>query len=143
MARQLKLNDDDDRFIQTPDGAVLLFAGASGVETWIERDRDATVRLAIKAAAVGTADGAVLEVVIEADGGVARGQDGPAGEDARLRASVSVQVVVKAGAKLAFKAYPKATNAAVLRTVVISADLAPATAAVDERQKAPAPPQPA
>lgn len=129
MAQHLKLNDDDDKFIQVPEGGVLIFAGASGVETWIERAYDATVRLVIKAAGVATGDDGVLEVAIEVDGGVAKGQDGPASEDARVRASVSVQVVVKAGEKLNFKAYPKATNAAVLRTVVLSADLVPVATA--------------
>jgi hypothetical protein len=34
-----------------------------------------------------------------------------------------VQVLVKAGQRLSFKAYPKATNAHVLRTIVWTADM--------------------
>ncbi|HZL01236.1 MAG TPA: hypothetical protein VFC47_15210 [Caulobacteraceae bacterium] len=40
-----------------------------------------------------------------------------------LRASQSVQVLVRAGERLAFKAYPNASHAMVLRTVVWAADL--------------------
>ncbi len=121
----LKLNDDDDKFIQVPQDGVLIFAGASGTETWIEREKDATVRLVVKAVAVATAEGGALEVAIEVEGGTAKGQDGPAHNEARLRASQSVQVVVKAGQRLAFKAYPRATNATILRCVVSAADLRP------------------
>ena len=123
-----KLNDDDDRFVQVPADAVLMFAGASGTETWIERERDATVRIIAKAVAVATADGGTLEMCIEVKGGCARGEDGPGPADHRLRASQSVQVLVKAGQKLAFKAYPNASGAAVLRTVVLTADMRPVSA---------------
>jgi hypothetical protein len=119
----LKINDDDEKFVQAPEGATLVFAGASGTETWIERDRDATVRIIVKTVGVATADGGVLEACIEVEGGRAHGQDGPVSADTRLRASQSVQVVVRAGQKLNFKAYPVATHAAVLRTVVCTADL--------------------
>jgi len=121
----LKLNDDDDRFIAVPADAVLMFAGASGTETWIERDRDSTVRIIAKSVAVATADGGTLEMCIEVKDGCARGQDGPAPQEGRLRASQSVQVVVKSGERLAFKAYPKATGATVLRTVVCAAEVRP------------------
>ena len=132
-----KLNDDDDRFVQVPPDAVLMFAGASGTETWIERDRDATVRIIAKAVAVTTAEGGTLEMCIEVKGGCARGEDGPGPIDHRLRASQSVQVVVKAGERLAFKAYPKANNATVLRTVVSAAEVKPLSAQPDERADRP------
>jgi len=132
----LKLNDDDDKFIQVPGDAVMVFAGASGTESWIERDKDATVRIIIKAVGVATTEGGSLEVCIEVPGGVAKGQDGPSSLDTRLRASQSVQVLVKAGEKLAFKAYPNAAGAAVLRTVVLTADMRPVLA---EPEKAPEP----
>lgn len=121
-----KLTDDDERFVQVPSDAVLMFAGASGTDTWIERERDVTVRLIAKSVAFATGDGATLEMCIDVKGGSARGQDGPAPADHHLRASQSVQVVVKAGERLAFKAYPKVSNAAVLRTVVCAADVKPA-----------------
>jgi hypothetical protein len=123
-----KLNEDDDRFVQVPADAVLMFAGSSGTETWLERERDTTVRIIAKAVAVATAEGGTLEMCIEVKDGCARGQDGPAPADARLRASQSVQVVVKAGERLAFKAYPKANHAAVLRTVVSAAEVKPLSA---------------
>ena len=133
-----KLTDADDHFLPVPQDAVLIFAGASGTETWIERTEDVTVRLVVKSVAMATADGATLEVRIEVGDGVAKGEDGPSPMDTQLRASQSVQVVVKAGQRLAFKAYPTAVNAKVLRTVVCSADLVAATpkenAARAERQ---------
>ena len=122
MAAHFKLNDEEERFLNAPQGAALLFAGASGTETWIERERDTTVRIIAKGVGIATADGGALEMCIEIKDGCARGQDGPAPADSRLRASQSVQVVIKAGERLAFKAYPKATNAAVLRTVVSAAE---------------------
>jgi hypothetical protein len=125
MSNQLKLNDAEETFLQVPQDAMLIFAGASGTETWIERDTEVTVRLVIKSVAVATADGGTLQVAIDIADGSAKGEDGPAPLDSRLRASQSVQVVVKAGERLAFKAYPTATNAQVLRTVVCAADLRP------------------
>ena len=133
----MKINDDDDKFIQVPQDATLIFAGASGTETWIERDRDTTVRIVAKAVAVATSEGGTLEMRIDIRDGCAKGQDGPSPNEARLRASQSVQVVVKAGERLAFKAYPNATNARVLRTVVCAADLKPVQA---EPPPAPQPP---
>ena len=53
-----KLTDADDHFLQVPQDAVLIFAGASGTETWIERTEDVTVRLVVKSVAMATADGA-------------------------------------------------------------------------------------
>jgi hypothetical protein len=133
-----KLTDDDERFVQVPADAVLMFAGASGTDTWIERERDVTVRLIAKSVAFATGDGATLEMCIEVKDGCARGQDGPAPADQHLRASQSVQVVVKAGERLAFKAYPKASNATVPRTVVCAADVKPAAAEAARDQSPPA-----
>jgi hypothetical protein len=134
-----KLTEDDERFVQVPADAVLMFAGASGTDTWIERERDVTVRLIAKSVAFATADGATLEMCIDVKEGSARGQDGPAPADHHLRASQSVQVLIKAGERLAFKAYPKASNATVLRTVVCAADVKPLAA---EPAKDPAPTSP-
>ena len=135
-----KLTDDDERFVQVPTDAVLMFAGASGTDTWIERERDVTVRLIAKSVAFATADGATLEMCIDLKDGSARGQDGPAPADHHLRASQSVQVVVRAGERLAFKAYPKASNAMVLRTVVCAADVKPVAGEPAKDQATPASP---
>lgn len=118
-----KLNDADEKFIQLPPDGVLIFAGAGGAETWIERDRDVVVRIGIKSVAVATDDDATLEVCIDIGDDRAKGQDGPAPLESQLRASQGVQVLVKAGQRLAFKAYPVAREAQILRTVVWSADL--------------------
>jgi len=118
-----KLSDVDEKFLHTPQDATLVFAGASGTETFIERDRDTVVRISVKSIAVATADGGSLQVCIDIDGQSASGQDGPAEIEAQLRASQGVQVLVKAGQRLAFKAYPKASNAHVLRTIVWTADM--------------------
>jgi uncharacterized protein (TIGR02284 family) len=118
-----KLDEATEDFLKPPQEGTILFAGASGTETWIERDRDMVVRLAIKSAAVATADGGALEVCIEIGGDSARGRDGPAAIETQLRASQSVQVLVKAGVRTAFKAYPTASDAQVLRTIVWAADL--------------------
>ena len=120
-----KLSDVDEKFLHTPQDATLIFAGASGTETFIERERDTVVRISIKSVAVATAEGGSLEVCIELDGQSANGQDGPGPIETQLRASQGVQVLVKAGQRLAFKAYPKASNAHVLRTIVWTADMKP------------------
>jgi len=120
-----KLNDVDEKFLHTPQDATLVFAGASGTETFIERERDTVVRISIKSVAVATADGGSLEVVLELDGQTASGQDGPSPIESQLRASQGVQVLVKAGQRLAFKAYPKTSSAHVLRTIVWTADMKP------------------
>jgi hypothetical protein len=118
-----KLNELDEQFLELPQGAVLIAAGTSGAESWLERDKDATVRLVIAAVAVATADAAALEAVIEISGVEARGEDGPAPADSHLQALHSVQLVVRPGERISFKAYPSARNARVLRTLVYSADL--------------------
>jgi hypothetical protein len=128
---QFKLNEADEKFLALPADGALIFAGASGTETWIERERDTVVRIGIKSAAIATSDGGALEVCIEIGPDTAKGQDGPASLETQLRASQAVQVLVKAGQRLAFKAYPNATSAQVLRTVVWAADLK-SDPAVDE-----------
>ena len=67
-------------------------------------------------------DGA-LEVCIKIGEDSAKGRDGPAPVETQLRASQSVQVLAKAGERVAFSAYPVATSAQVLRTVVWTSDL--------------------
>ena len=120
-----KLNDADEKFLQVPQDGVLVFAGSSGTESFIERDRDATVRIVVKAIGAATADNGVLGVTVEVGGAKASGQDGPFPNESTLRASQSVQVMVKAGQRLTFKAYPTPANAMVLRTVVSIADMTP------------------
>jgi hypothetical protein len=121
MAR-FKLTDADENFLKMPQGGALISAGSSGTETWIERDRDMVVHIAIKSVAVATADGGTLQVCIDLGGETAKGQDGPLPLESQLQASQSVQVLVKAGQKLAFKAYPVAHDAEVLKTIVWAAD---------------------
>jgi hypothetical protein len=121
MAR-FKLSDADEDFLKMPPGGALISTGSSGTETWIERDRDMIVHISIKAVAVATGEGGTLQVCIEIGGDTAKGQDGPLPLEAQLHASQSVQVLVKAGQRLNFKAYPVATNAEVLKTIVWEAD---------------------
>jgi hypothetical protein len=120
---QFKLSDADETFLQPPRDAVLMFAGTSGAETWIERETDTAVRLVVKSVAAATSVGGNLQVAIEVGEACAKGEDGPSQAEAPLRACVSVQVLVKAGERLNFKAYPTAANAVVLRTVVCASDL--------------------
>jgi len=120
-----KLNEADESFLKIPDDGVLLFTGASGTETWIERDRDSVVRVGIKSVATATANAATLGVRIDIGDDSAKGQDGPAPIETQLHASQAVQVLVKAGQRLSIKAYPHADNAQILRTVVWAGDLQP------------------
>lgn len=120
---QLKLNEDDEGFLAVPQGAATVSLGASGTESWIEREKDCAVRIVLASVAMATADGASLEAVIEVGDAAARGQDGPAPAESRLHALQSIQVLVKPGERVAFKARPEAHNARVLRTVVYTADL--------------------
>ena len=140
-----KLNEDDDHFLQVPQDATLIFAGLSGTETWIERTHDAVVRIGIKSVGVATSGGGSLEVCVEIAGDVAKGQDGPSPLETQLRASQAVQVLVKAGERVAFKAYPNPSGAEVLRTVVWAADMAsdhPAPQPVKNGRDQPAPQRP-
>jgi hypothetical protein len=124
----IKLNETDENFLKIPDDGVLLFTGASGTETWIERERDVVVRIGIKSVAAATSDAAILGVRIDIGDDSAKGQDGPAPVETSLHASQAVQVLVKAGQRLSIKAYPHAENARILRTVVWAGDLAQAPA---------------
>ena len=120
-----KLNEDDDNVLQVPQDATLIFAGLGGTETWIERAEDSVVRIGVKSVGVATSGGGALEVCVAINGDTAKGQDGPSPLDAQLRASQAVQVLVKAGERVAFKAYPNPSGVQVLRTVVWAADMVP------------------
>lgn len=126
MAHADKLNETDDTFLSLPQGALLLGQGVNGAETWIERDKTATVRIVVASVAVFTHGQGTLDAVIEIDGGAARAQDGPrSSEDhhQHLQATVSVQVVAREGERLKFKAYPEPQGARVLRTIVYSTEV--------------------
>jgi hypothetical protein len=118
----LKLHEEDEGFLDVPSGASMVSSGVSGTETWIERDKDSTVRIVLQAVAIATGDDATLEALIEIGDGAAKGRDGPSAADTHLKAMQSVQVLVKQGERLSFKAYPRATNAKLMRTVVYTAD---------------------
>jgi hypothetical protein len=118
-----KLTEEDDAFLNVPNGAVLVASGSDGAQTWLERDKDSTVRIVVASVAIATGDGAVLEAVLEVDGAQARGRAGPAQADTRLQTLQSVQVVLKPGQRLEFKAYPAPSAARVLKTVVYTADV--------------------
>jgi len=120
-----KLNEDDDRFLQVPQDATLIFAGLGGTETWIERAEDSVVRIGVKSVGVATSGGGSLEVCVAIGSDTAKGQDGPSPLDAPLRASQAVQVLVKAGERISFKAFPNPSGVQVLRTVVWAADMVP------------------
>ena len=121
-----KLNESDDGFLAPPSGAMLVAQGVDGAESWIERDKTATVRIVVASVAVATHGAATLAAVIETDGGAAHALDGPrSSEDhhQHLQAVVSVQAVVREGERLKFKAYPRAEGARVLRTVVYTTEV--------------------
>jgi len=131
-APRFKLTDDDARFLEVPAGAAVLSAGASGTESWIERPDDCVVRIGIQAVAVATAAGGALAVTIEVGDAASTSRDGPAPIEAHLAATQSVEVLVKAGAGIRFKATATAENAQVLRTVVWSANVVDPPLATDE-----------
>ena len=118
-----KLHEADEKFLAVPQAGTLVFAGAGGTQTWIEREKDTVVRITLQSVAVATAQDGALEVCIKIGEDCARGQDGPAPVETQLRASQSVQVLAKAGERVAFSACPVATSAQVLRTVVWTSDL--------------------
>ena len=120
-----KLTDADETFLRFPGGATMLFAGVSGTETWIERERDTIVHIGVRTVASAAADEATLQACVTVGEATATGRDGPWQLGAPLRACQAVEVLVKAGERLAFKAYPKATNAHLLRTVVYTSELKP------------------
>ena len=120
-----KLNESDEGFLDLPSGALQVSSGVNGTESFLERDKTATVRLVVSTVAVATSGGSTLDAVIEVAGETARAQDGPINSDhhQHLQAVQSVQVVVKEGERLKFKAYPQAAGARVLRTVVYTAEV--------------------
>lgn len=123
MTAHFKLSEQDAHFLDAPKGAEILFAGSSGTQTWIERAQESVVRIGIQAVGVAVGEGASLAVCIEVGDQSALGEDGPAPIETHLNASQSVQLVVKPGERLAFKAYPKGENVQVLRTIVWASDL--------------------
>lgn len=123
MADPYKLNEEDNQFLAPPDGASVLFSGSTGTETWIERTEDVVVRIGIQSVGVVTANDGFLAVCIELGGQQAKGSDGPGAIETRVKASQSIQLLVKAGERLAFKAYPTADHVAIIRTVVWASDL--------------------
>jgi hypothetical protein len=118
-----KLTEEDDGFLNLPQGAVLVASGTDGAHTFLERARDTTVRIVMATVGVSTADGAALEAVIEVGDAKASGHAGPVQADTHLQALQSVQVVLKPDQRLNFKAYPNASNVRVLKTVVYTSDL--------------------
>ncbi len=118
-----KLNETDDTFLEVPQGALLVSSGTNGTESWLERDKDVTVRIVISTVAIATSDGATLTARIDVNGASASAEDGPASADTHLQAVQSVQVVVKAGERVSFKAGPQATGAKLMKTVVYASDV--------------------
>ncbi|MHB8284932.1 MAG: hypothetical protein ACYDD1_09685 [Caulobacteraceae bacterium] len=118
-----KLNETDDTFLETPQGALLVSSGTNGTESWLERDKDVTVRLVVATVAIATSDGATLAAVIEVNGATARAEDGPASSDTHLQAVQSVQIALKAGERVTFKAGPQSNGAKVMKTNVYAADI--------------------
>ena len=47
MATHYKLNEEDDTFLNIPQGAVMVSSGTSGTESWLEREKDVTVRVVV------------------------------------------------------------------------------------------------
>ena len=90
-----KLNETDDSFLEVPQGAIMVSSGTNGTESWLEREKDVTVRLVVATVAIATSDGATLQAVIEVDGAAAKAEDGPASADTHLQAIQSVQLMVK------------------------------------------------
>ena len=83
-----KLNDADENFLKIPLDAQVIFAGAGGTETWIERDRDSVVRIEVKAIAVATSDGGTLQACIQIGEDSAKGEDGPFPADGQCSSGV-------------------------------------------------------
>ncbi len=124
-----KLNESDDGFLELPEGALRISSGVNGADTWIERATTTTVRIVVTTVAIAASGQSTLEAVIETGDGAARAEDGPRSPDdhhQHLQAEVSVQVVVKEGERLKFRAYPNAQGARVLRTLVYTHDVKPA-----------------
>jgi hypothetical protein len=118
-----KLTEEDDGFLNLPQGSVLVASGSDGAESFLERDKDTTVRIVVASVGVATADGAALEAVIEIDGAKATGHAGPAPADTHLQTLQSVQVVLKPDQRLNFKAFPNASSVRILKTVVYTSNV--------------------
>jgi hypothetical protein len=118
-----KLNETDDAFLEAPQGALLVSSGTNGTESWIERDKDMTVRVVVATVAIATSDGATLTAVIDVNGALARAEDGPVSADTHLQAVQSVQIVLKPGERVTFKAGPQAAGAKLMKTVVYTTDV--------------------
>ena len=118
-----KMNEEDDGFLNLPQGSMLVASGTDGAHTFLERAKDATVRIVVASVGIATADGASLEAVIDVDGAIASGHVGPVQADTHVHCLQSVQVVLKPDQRLSFKAYPNASNVRVMRTVIYTADL--------------------
>jgi uncharacterized protein (TIGR02284 family) len=118
-----KLNDNDDHFLDVPNGSAVLSTGTRGTESSIARSEDTVVRIGIRSVAVATSQGGSLSVTIEAGDSSSKGRDGPAPMEHHLAASQSLEVLVKAGTALPFKAYAAPEDAQLLRTVVWSLDV--------------------
>jgi uncharacterized protein (TIGR02284 family) len=121
---RFELNDADNRFLAVPAGAAVLSAGSSGTEGRIQRSEETVVRIGIQSVAVATSQGGRLSLSIEAGGNASSGHDGPGQIEQHLTASGSLEVLVKAGDALAFKAWATPEDAQLLRTVVWSIDVA-------------------
>ncbi len=118
-----KLNETDDSFLEVPQGATLVSSGTNGTESWLEREKDITVRLVVATVAIATSDGARLQATIEVGDALAKAEDGPASSDTHLQAIQSVQLMVKQGERINFKATPEVTGARIMKTVVYTGDL--------------------
>jgi hypothetical protein len=120
----IKLTEEDDTFLNLPQGALVVASGSDGAETWIERCKETTVRVVVASVAVATGDGASLEAAIEVEGDRAHGSTGPAPMDTHLQTIQSVQLTVSPEQKVRFRAYASPVNARLLKTVVYTHDLA-------------------
>lgn len=129
---RFKLNDDDNRFLEPPSGSAVLSAGAGETNSSIVRAKDTIVRIGIQSVAVATSQGGSLSVTIEVGDSSSNGRDGPAPMEHHLAASQSLEVLVKAGAPLAFKACASPEDAQLLRTVVWSLDVGDTARSTDE-----------
>ena len=81
------------------------------------------VKIGIQSVGVATSEGGALAVSIDLGGQTATGADGPVKIETHLNASQSLQLLVKAGERIAFKAYPTPDRVQILRTVVWASDL--------------------
>jgi uncharacterized protein (TIGR02284 family) len=120
---RFQLSDADAGFLEVPAGAAVLSTGADGADGRLERTQDTVVRLGVQAVAVATSPGGSLSVTIEAGAGMSNGRDGPGPIEHRLSAGVTLEVLVRAGAAVPFKAVATPQDAQLLRTVVWSQDV--------------------